>query len=243
MPGFGIAAVHTVKAFRRRGYANQLCRGVAKAQAAQGDWFGILFSDIPCGYYEAMGYQVVSENQFICRDLSRFQNAQTSLEVRPLSDPNAEISSLMHWYNTEHRRDHLWIARDEEYWKYSLQKLPTTEFWILRDLSKKQIGYVRVEKDDDSLIVMELALADPNWEQPALVATGKLAANIGAKLIGGWLRDNEVTRAYFEAVQRSDEIPMVCPLGPVDLKATRLGRFEVLAANFGSQIIFSRRST
>lgn len=208
LPGFGICSVHTRPEHRGQGYAAKLCDEVGRARRAAGDELGLLYSDVPAAYYEKLGYRVVSEATFFCDRLADLAAAGEHASLQPIEHPEAELTSLDEWYRRAHADDTLWLYRNEDYWRYSLQKVPDSRFFVV---GEPAVGYVRTERADEALEILEVAVP-LDQEHAVYRAVANQARMQGCEAIHGWLRANRPLPREFTSRVRPSQIPMICPL-------------------------------
>ncbi len=186
--GYGIAAVYTPAAHRRRGYADQLCRHVIAHQEAQGDQVGLLFSDIKPSYYQAMGFVPCQNTSWHCTDPAQLASSGPAATLRRI-DPRQHMDLLLHAWDAHNQRQPLSLARDAPYWDYSLRRDDEYIFMAIEDDAGQTAGYTRVWHNDQYMAPVECCLQAPN---PALYAAagrawGAWAAELGLGTIKTWL--------------------------------------------------------
>jgi len=215
VPGFGICAVYTHPSARKQGLAAALCQRVADVRTSDGDELGLLYSDIPPAYYEALGYRVVSPTLFRCDDLAGLAASGEQTALRSL-DPQTSLTQLARWYAAAHERDALFLARSAEYWHYSLARWPNDEFLEALSPAGHPLGYLRASRQKDSWEILETCVHEPASELAAWRALAAAAHATGAQSLRGWLRPRSVPADHFREVPRTREIPMIKSLRSPD---------------------------
>jgi predicted N-acetyltransferase YhbS len=223
LTGFGIGTVHTLREFRRRGFAPRLLAWVEAYRRKAGDQLSLLYSDIDPQFYARLGYrQAPAWHGW--RDLSDTASAPDksdasgdgALELTPFDGRN-QLEAMDAMYHAYHGARPLSIARTTEYWLHLFERRPEDEFFWLLDESGERRGYVRVNTKAGDLQIADYAfqgdaaaehrLADALYRQ--VIALGQ---SRGAKRAGGWLPDSPTARAWFDIDHRDEEIPMFKPL-------------------------------
>ncbi len=227
-PAFGWGAVHTPPAARRRGYAERLCREVLRVCAERGQVFGLLFSGIGAEYYERMGFVPLPVESAVCNDPPALAESGPRAELVPV-DPATCLEHLGALYAAEHEHTAVYLARSQDYWRYSLVKEPDTEFVLVpgdaggagADGAR---GFVRFGLQADLLYPEEVVLPRGSAAERAAVwrAVSALAVERGRPRVGGWLSPPTGLADHF-ARKPLSAIPMVCSLDPSHPVPTGLG--------------------
>ena len=154
--GFGIASVHTRKDMRENGFANTLCQHVIEQHRRSRVQVGLLFSDIGSSYYEKMGFVLHSQDSYDCRSLQTLMKSGPRATLVSI-DPVSEITWLQSTYQSFHKHKKLALARDEEYWSYSIQANSRNLFWAIR-YNHQRVGYVRVATSEELWAIVECVI-------------------------------------------------------------------------------------
>jgi predicted N-acetyltransferase YhbS len=200
-PGYGLGAVATRPEVRCRGYATALCRAVIEAADGQGRAIGLLFSAIPPGLYERMGFVVAPAGQpTSTRPLDLAASGARSPLV-PL-DPRREAASILSAYEAWHPG--LRMRRDLESWPRSLEVNPTDVFFGL-----PSGGYLRLCVSDPAVLEVVETIAPPEEAAAALRAVADLAARHARTEVAGWFDTPAEVASFFEDRGRATTLPML----------------------------------
>jgi predicted acetyltransferase len=210
-PTCAIGAVHTLPAFRGRGFAPRLI-AFAESQAQRaGKTIGLLFSDIAPAYYERLGYR-------ICRAAHGWINPSERPTPRPTTgrlvrfQPADELHELRDLYERAHAGLALSVARSPEYWRYLISQRPEEEFYFI-ELGGRRAGYMRLGNRRHGFVIRDLVCGDNSDEaRRALYAAAiARAQELGIARVGGWMPDDSISREFFEVSDRVQELTMVKP--------------------------------
>jgi GNAT superfamily N-acetyltransferase len=213
LPGFGVGSVYTVEEHRGQGHAETLLREVARNARCEGRRLALLYSDIRPSYYEKLGYRTLPSVSYRCERLGELSSAATPALLRRF-DPDEHVGRLAELYAAEHSADELFVARDAEYWRFAIRRAPLDAyFWVECPVGRER-GYARLTPrfGDECLLELALVQRDAELWQSALSAVAAIAAQAGARALAGWLRGSEVVDRWFTSTNRTQAVPMVCPL-------------------------------
>lgn len=211
--GILIGAVHTLPAFRGRGYAPRLLSWVEEQQRQQGVRVSGLFSDIDPNYYGRLGYERCDSWEVRIRVDCRSGPVASRWVLQPI-DPHEQLTKLCSWYEASQDSLPLWIARDDDYWQYLLARSASDQFFVLTD--QQQHGYLRLREVETSWSIQDWGLAAANEEGLAAMLDAILekAAQQGVKSIVGWLPPLERSLESVAFEPRPQEITMFKSLDP-----------------------------
>ena len=210
--GISIGSVHTLAAFRGRGFAPRLIDWVEKQQAAAGAAISLLYSDIEPAYYGRLGYRQCPAFKGR-RDVTALPGGvadNRSWRLRPIR-ASEQLEQIAAWYASYHGGLPISIFRDDAYWRHLLEKRPRDEFFQLEDPDAAACGYARLGVEGGQLKLIDDALTstDAGVEEQLYRAMLDLAAERSLESAGGWLPDSPAARAYFSLEPRRDEITML----------------------------------
>ena len=213
--GIGIAAVHTLSDFRRRGFAERLIEWVETRERAGGIQLAMLFSDIGAGYYARLGYQLCPGNEGLTSVENGLDETRESGARLVAFDAADNLGRMNELYVGDHGHRPASIERTDAYWKNILARHPDDEFFWLIDEKDKTYGYVRLGKTDQMLKITDLALSSDAADRivSCYRAVISLARSRGLTSVGGWLPDTPATRNCFAIRPRELELTMLKPLG------------------------------
>lgn len=216
VPGFGICAVHTAPAQRRKGFAESLCREVIAASQSGGDALSLLFSDIAPAYYAKLGFREFPAITYRCERLIELAGGGPALRATRI-DPAERIGLLAELYDAAHKDEEIYLARDRAYWEYTIVRHSQSTFMRLDGSDGGAIGYGRLGPVVEGDCSLELCLRTGENERKstqaaAYRAAAAVALDQGAKSISGWLRPSLIAAELFISTVRDREIPMVRPL-------------------------------
>lgn len=212
--GMGIAAVHTLDEFRRRGYARQLIEWVEARQRARKVQLSLLFSDIIAGYYARMGYQLCPSNEGLATWDDASESKTDDIARLVAFDADDNIARMNGFYTAHHGRRPISIERTDAYWQNLLAREPDDQFFWFADENNEPFGYVRLAEKDGKLEITDFALA-PRAEgriETCYRAVILLARSRGLSSVGGWLPDTPAARTCFSVRPRETELTMLKPL-------------------------------
>ena len=208
--GFGIASVYTRDDMRKRGFAERLCTHVIEKQRQKYVHIGLLFSDVRPSYYEKMGFTLLSQMSHDCRTLPELIQSGARALLSPF-EPLSEIDWLHENYHSFHSHKPIALARDEEYWKYSIQANPDYLFWAIMH-ENKRVGYVRVATADELWAIVECVINTEN-QQELLCDVHRqiafLAQKEGVSWITSWQHSPDALQQYYTTRTRSKAWPML----------------------------------
>jgi GNAT superfamily N-acetyltransferase len=212
----GLGAIYTQQECQGRGYGTKLIKSVIKNSRNQGYDGLLLYSEIGAEFYENLGFQLLSYNNFMCPVPESY--AQTRVETQPLSI--SHIDWMDCHYRRWLRRRTFGINRSPQYFAYKIKreaymhscsKLNWPQLEILQtDLAETGQGYVIFELGDNVLRVLE-AISQPGYESALWQQLVCVANNRQAKHIRGW----EATRPVdlpASTYERHWGWPMLLPL-------------------------------
>lgn len=213
MPAIAIASVHTLAAFRGRGFAPRLIAHVEAEQKAHGARLALLFSDVAPAYYERLGY---------VRCPAHYGNSLASTAAEPAPgtrlwrfEPALAIGRLAKLFESHHRGNPLLIARPEEYWRHLIARAPDDEFyWFIA--GERICGYARMALDGSAVKLRDYAVegGDNGLAENLFRALCAMARERRLEGVVGWLPDDPAARRCFEIRPRDKEITMFKPLDP-----------------------------
>lgn len=202
-PGYGIGAVATKPEFRKRGFATELCRHVAEMKEAAGQGIGLLYSAIPPGFYERLGFRAVPAWGHVCEDLPALADSGERATLEPL-DGVRGAGSLAALYTEHHRGLHL--GRDHQAFLRSIDRNPEDLFF---GFGESPHGYVRLYVDPPTSADL-VELVGPAAAQPAVLrAVAALAGGLGCTKLVHWLDATPFVSEHFEDRGREKTLPMV----------------------------------
>ena len=209
--GFGIASVYTREDMRKRGFAEKLCQHVIADQRSNNVYIGLLFSDVNPGYYEKMGFTLLSQTSHDCRALTEFIHSGPRASLQPF-EPTCEIEWLQSNYHSFHGQMEFALARDEEYWKYSIQANSDYLFWGIMH-NNKRVGYVRVATADELWAICECVINTTENREELLCGAHRqiafLAQQAQATWITSWQRPPKILQEHYTQRKRSKAWPMI----------------------------------
>ncbi len=206
VPGFGLGSVHTRPDARRQGHAERLCRHVIELQRRQGAGVGLLFSDIGQDYYGRMGFVPCASFNHTCANPTALAESGPRLRLTPI-DPAARLDLLSAAWTRHGQRAPLTLARDLDYWRYSLIKEPDNRLFSISDDEGAEIGYARVQLDDEVVAPIEIALLDEGGDPEGRAAQHRDAAlraiaALGAPRLSTWIDPGAALGGHFEQKPR-----------------------------------------
>ncbi len=217
-PALGIGAVYTRKDARKKGAAGTLLRWLLDDARAQGQVLALLFSEIGTSYYERLGFVALPsfEHSAATNDIS----GETSLSVRPASDPDED--AIIAFHEASWDPPIVRIVRTREHLRYFRFRNGADRAWILQR-DGKDVGYVIAAihdgKRDDGVTCSSPTLWVDEWAAPGipivevLGALKIIATEQSAERIASWLSPWH-EHAPFVATARREPIAMTCPLIP-----------------------------
>lgn len=217
VPGIAIGSVHTKPEFRGKGLAATLLDEVARVAADAGAKLSVLYCDIATDYYARRGYQ-------LCPAWEGFTQIRRGIDSTSvaggwrLTEFSADegLDEMARLYAADHRRAALAVARDRDYWDFTLEWQPLDDFFWLETGSTRP-GYVRMSRRENEWRLADWAIAvDPPARAQAEEALYRLllleAQFRGYARCGGWLPHSDAARAAFKMQPRPEEITMIKPL-------------------------------
>ena len=208
--GFGLASVHTRTDMRKKGYAEKLCQHVIEYQKRNNAHIGLLFSDVSPQYYEKMGFSLLSQKSHDCKNVTELiqSGARSVLES---INPRSEMDWLHTSYHRVHSRKALALARNEEYWKYSLTANSEHLFWAVV-YQDERVGYVRVVKAEELWAIVECVIVAEDREtvlSEVYRQIAFLAQQDQVSWISSWQPPPKKIASYFTQRKRSKAWPMM----------------------------------
>lgn len=219
MSGIGIGAVHTPKPYQKQGLAAALLREVLRIFESTDA--ALLYSDIAPRYYETFGFQRLASFRTMW-DLSPVDGLSlpAGWALRPI-DPTSDLDLLRRLYDDDIARYEIAVARDPEYWAWSLAKVTDTRFCVLMHHDTPG-GYVRFAHRGDKITVEERV---GPATAPVDQALAMIAREHGVTKVKSWVMAPEVEPSSGPVVERDDEITMIRfsrpPSAPIDPKMVR----------------------
>lgn len=195
--GYGIGSVATLPEHRGQGHASHLLHEAIDHAEEGGAKVGVLFSAIPPGLYERLGFRVVPASGARCQDAAQLATSGDRAELVPL-DPFVERARLRAAHDA--LTDGLRTARDAAAWDESLLCNPGDRFFAAAE------GYVRLIEDDGAIEVVELCVRRP---AAVLRAVAALAVALGRGRVEGWFEPPAELASRFSPMDRSRTLPMV----------------------------------
>ncbi|MFP6620507.1 MAG: GNAT family N-acetyltransferase [Pirellulaceae bacterium] len=210
-----IGAVHTLPAYRGRGYAPRLLAWVEEQERQQGVCVSGLFSDIDADYYGRFGYERCDSWELKIPVTPDSETVMTRWTLQPM-DPHQQLSRLRQWYEASQRNLSVWLVRDDAYWQYMLSKSSSDRFFQLVDSQEQTHGYVRLQVEGDSWVIQDWGLAQPSTSglEDMLVAILQQASQQAVSCIRGWLPFLEKVSVEVDFEPRPQEITMFKSLDP-----------------------------
>ena len=153
----GIAWVATRKEERRRGIANRLLRHALEAVDAQG-LPSALFTGLP-GVYEPLGFEIV-EQVYLAAPAQRLASGRTEFEIRTHRTLTPSLVETMARIRARAGSKHDGeVVRDTKYWQLygALFNGYPNVVLLVCEQRGRAVGYVRIETEDDRLLVSELS--------------------------------------------------------------------------------------
>lgn len=203
--GYGLGAVATATAFRRRGHASRLCTRAGDHAAEHGAEVGVLFSAIPPALYERLGFRVVPAHGAVCSDVAGLAGSGPRATLHPF-DPLTRIDALVAAFRAVD--DGLRASRDADAWRCSIAEGPRHLYFAVDGDG----GYARIDREPDAIEVVELVAGDP---APVWRAVAALAARWGIGSVLGWHAPPAELAAWFAPTDRAHTLPMV--RGPAEV--------------------------
>jgi predicted N-acetyltransferase YhbS len=218
--GFGLGSVGTHPRWWGKGLASGLCSAVVEDAEQWGRSLGLLFSAIPPGMYERLGFRIAPAHAWTCTDPRGLSEAEAGAgaELLPI-DPYRHLGGLDRLFHGT--RGGLYLWRDEAAWRRNVALNSADVFFALGALER---GYVRLVDGEGELEIVELCLADPGDERAALAAVARLAVELGRERMVGWMDPSAAVREHFEPGTREETLPMV--RGDVPLARSRFWASE-----------------
>lgn len=214
-PCIAIGSVHTLQAFRSQGLAPRLIDYVEREQQRQGVAWSLLYSDIPCSYYERLGYMTCPAYQ-VQQDLTA-----DAIPLQPRGwklvrfDGPAELAAIARLYESAQPQARISISRQAEYWRYLLEKRPADEFHWLQGPDDSTQGYARLAFTASEVRITDWAIpgADEGRVEAAERALYDLVARLGAERgmsrFASWMPNSNAARGRFVLAPRAMEITML----------------------------------
>ena len=223
--GIGIGAVHTVPAYRRRGFAAQLLAEVINRARHEGISVGLLFSDIDPAYYERFGFVRWPAEAHRC-DLTQVPVTAETFQLERI-EPLRQVDQLADLYQATNASAPLRLHRDVHYWDVCIRRFPLAEYYALkRQHSAPMIGYARVHWTDCSMQLEDYAVSHPDLEPALLQHLIAQAQRRGMTEIEGWLPSSRAVLRYFDSAPRTGALTMLAALdGAVELNPSRASHF------------------
>ena len=220
--GFGIASVHTRDDMRKRGFAHRLCMHLIEKQKQNHARVGLLFSDVRPSYYEKMGFTLLSQTSHDCRTLAGLIDSGRKAFLQSF-EATSEIDWLQSSYDSFHAKKAVALARDEEYWKYSIQANSEYVFWSIMQ-NNQRVGYVRVATADELWAIVECVIHRVENQEELLCDVHRqiafLAQQEGISWITSWQQPPDAIQKYYTERKRSKAWPMLMIESENDLLQT-----------------------
>ena len=175
----GIAWVATGEKYRRQGVAKRLMRHVLEVVDAEG-LPSVLFTGLP-GVYEPLGFEVV-EQVYLAAAAGQLPSGRPEFESRIYQTltPNL-VETMVRIHAREKSGPDGEVVRDAKYWQLyrALFNGNANVGLLVCEQEGRVAGYVRVETEDDRLLVSELSCvpAAGNVAQTLLGCVAELAAD------------------------------------------------------------------
>lgn len=200
--GFGIGAVATHPEHRGRGCASELCAAVTQDAAERGRPLGLLFSAIPPGLYERLGFVVAPAYGWRATDLEALSRVNAAM-LTPV-DGMREADTLAALYEAAHVGLHL--HRNAEAFRRSCVRNAEDLFFTVGSPAR---GYLRLYLEDaDEVEIAEFVVPETD-EREVLAAVFDLAVHMKRPSVVGWMPPTPAIEALFAPRPRSKTLPMV----------------------------------
>lgn len=204
--GYGLGAVATLPDARCRGHAARLVQEVAAHNAERGRGIGLLFSAIPKGYYERLGYRALPAWDLVAGQLEQLADSGARAEWHPLA-PRRCLETLAQLH-ARHHAGQLHLTRDAAQWLRSLELSPE-DWWFGLDSADEPRGYARVAVRGKVLDVIELVIPDVEDAAPAIRALAAMSLELELEKLGAWVPPVAALDAWLEDRGRDHTLPMV----------------------------------
>ncbi|MBI2823550.1 MAG: GNAT family N-acetyltransferase [Planctomycetia bacterium] len=217
VPGMALASVHTLASLRGRGFAQQLLAWIEPFEHARGARVSTLFCDINPGFYARLGYVLCPSHEGWAVPAAPRPpeniDEQDDTRLVPLTADSDE-SWIRAIYDSDHGRRPLAVERPADYWRHLAARFPNSECLIMTTAAGERLGYVRVHRVENDLVILDHAVEGGDdrlraelWRHAIALGTRQEATRVG-----GWLPDGPPAQALFHVEPRHDEITMVKPL-------------------------------
>jgi predicted acetyltransferase len=230
----GIGAVFTMPRHRGQGHATKLLEGIIE-MAEQHDFDGLLlYNDIDCGFYEQLGFELMSDHEFylwltapsVERQIMSDQTFAEDLhEHSPellLVEPDLVPEMVSHYQRCLPAQAFN-LRRTESYWQFKLnremyvqqhsrQQRPALEMLAV-DMSSSSGGYALFEHTGKILRVLEV-VGKPEAQESLWRNLLRTALLRRVHLVRGWESCAPKIIRGTKFVERDAAKPMLLPLNP-----------------------------
>ena len=220
---FGIGAVYTPPALRRRGHARRMLELALAEQCSRGYDAAVLFSDIGGAYYERLGFRALESEECTAEadDLPRGGTAHPA-------GPGGEDLLARVFARTRAGAGELALARDG--WVLSFQLRRLRELARARGMVEPEWG-IHIEEPGgeaaamlrlsrEAVDVLEAGWTDDALREPLLAALRDFLIRSGRPRVRLW--PAQQLRGLFRSRPRGTALAMVAPLRP-DVKLPGAG--------------------
>lgn len=219
VPAIGVASVHTLADFRGQGLAPRLIAWVENHERQRGAAVSLLFSDVDPGYYVRQGYTLCPAHQARAEALPVEEGsaplAADAERLEPFAG-RAGLGRMTGLWHACHGARGLRLERSSAYWELLFDRRPDDEFYWYHAAGPTPAGYLRLSRRGDDLWIADWAVTHGDAERLAAMLTlgRRLAGQLRAARLGGWLPNWPEVARQFQVTPRPEEITMLKWLVP-----------------------------
>lgn len=219
LPAIGVASVHTLAEFRGRGLAPRLIAWVEHHERQRGAAASLLFSDVDPGYYARQGYTLGPAHEAWAAALPiDGQRGPLDSQVERLEPfaGRAGLGRMIGLWNECHGARGLRLERSSPYWELLFDRRPQDEFYWYFAGGATPAGYLRLTRRGKDLSISDWAVTHGDAARlgSLLALARRLAGELRAERVGGWLPDWPEVARQFQVTPRREEITMLKWLVP-----------------------------